>query len=362
MASFFARMAEAYLLFHSPTLIDVYLHRVEHPREMRVCLKVKYERCELRFGAYSPQYTRRLHILSVSGIIRMRKPDSTDWIKILADKIMPTSLDTTRNELSICSKPLSLEEIHDIADRIRDEYYIMTWNLSGYGFVPYDDLYYTLEDLARSLGKGIDQLTPIPAPQVIIQAEGSQSNIDFIKFIKNIVVPAELIDRIFIEIPLAPADDIVIDRIEDPEVRDALMILFEKQNILKEALEEYRKAITTSEYKNVIYKVRGAIEHLTESKSIGNKVFKALAKALEDLKVIREISQGSGARDREINKIKKELDTFSNVLYGLTSTLGVHQSDYEPKPYAHDAEFLLYATLIFINYMIKTLIRYAMRS
>ncbi len=362
MAELFANMVETHLHFYSPMLIDIYLLREEHPKELRICLKVKYDRCELRFSSYAPDYTRRLHILHSTGVIEIKKLGSDKWIRIYTDKVLPSSLDTTKKTISVCSKPLSLEEIHYIADAIRGEKFDVRWSLSGYGFIPYEDLYYTLRDLAKNLNRQISELSPIPSPLVIIKAEGTPARLDYLRFAKNIVAPAELIDRIFIELALSPMDREVLDRISDPEVRDALEILFEKQRILREALEEYRKAVTASDNKNAVYKVRGAIEHLTANKPLGSKVFNALAKALDGLGVIREITPGSGARSREISKIKEDLNKLSNALYGLASTLGVHQTDYEPKPYTHDVELILHTAFVFINYMIKVLLRYATRT
>ena len=362
MVAFFAGIVETYLHFHSPTFIDIYLHREEYPSELRICLKVKYDRCELRFSSYAPWYNRRLHILHSAGLIELKKPSSDRWIKILVDRVAPSSLDTTEKTFSICSKPLTLEEIHRIADEIRDERFDIRWSMTGYGYIPFDDLYYTLRDLARSINKQIKQITLIPSPIVVIKADGIPSKVDYIRFVRNVLAPAELIDRVFIEVLMTPADKEVLNRIKDSEIREALEILFEKQRVLREALEEYRKAVTASDYKDVISKVRGAIENLTHGASIGSKVFQALKKAFAGLDIIGEIRPGSGVRYREINAVILELDRLSSALFRITSKLGVHQPDYIPKPYIHDAEFLLHQALTFINYLIKVLIRYGTRT
>jgi len=365
MAEVFSRFTETYLHLYSPSLLDVYLIREQYPEELRVCLKVKYDKCELKFGAYVPQYEGKVHILYSSGVIEFKKSEGTKWIEVLADKVIPTMIENTKSAFSICSKPLNISEIHRVADELRGESIDIRWSLSGYGYILPSDLYHLLKRLEEEIRKtrGISStLSILPTSFVVIKAEGTPSRIDYIIFTKKVIAQADLVKRLFIEVLMEPLTKEMLDSIKDHEIREALEILFKKQSVLREALEEYRRAITASDYKNVISKVRGAIENLTQGAPMGNRVFQALRKAFLGLNIIEEVEPGSGTKAREVDAIISELDRLSSTMFRISSKLGVHQPDYVPKPYIHDAEFLLHQALTFTNYLIKVLMKYSART
>ena len=331
----------------NPSFIDMTIDRREFPKELRICLKVKYDKIKVEYSGHY-DYIHKLNILNViRGKIYFKNHDSNEWVEISIDKIEPYVI--YQNEIiTIYSKPLSLQEIYTISEKIKGEMIDIRWDFEAFCYIPFD----IINDIFK------DKAIGIPEPISIVRGSGLHSGRYYIEFVKNIIEPADLIKRIYLEIPLEPLSEERLDSIKNPKLREALKILFEKQKILKDALDEYYKSITSSEYKNVISKIRGAIEHLIPKKELGKIVFDIIKEALDALNIINEIIPGSNVKENKIRKIIGTLKSYSYNIYSLTSILGVHQSDYKPKPYKHDVEFLLVMALNFISYMIKILLKY----
>ena len=78
----YAYTVETYLHLYEPVLIDAYLYKKQYPIELRICIKAKYDRCELRFGSYGPWYNRRFHIINPIGSIELKKSEANQWVSI----------------------------------------------------------------------------------------------------------------------------------------------------------------------------------------------------------------------------------------------------------------------------------------
>lgn len=187
-------------------------------------------------------------------------------------------------------------------------------------------------------------------------------------FVRNILEPADILKRRFIEVIVESVDPNELDKITDSEVREALRLLLEKQRFLQSSIEKLIKANRASEYRDVLDEVRRTVEALTQSSQSPKTqaLFNSLRNAFKSIGIAREID--TGALDTLVNEVIEELDKkIISGLFRYASKLGIHAGkaggslQYEPRPYKHDAEFGVLQAMLILNYLIRVLKLYASR-
>jgi len=338
-----------WLKLEAPELEYLILWRSNtYPREMRLCVGAKYQKAiltiERQNKRYEHEYNGGFYALVSTGRLRL----SRENVSLEVDAIIPSVWNSggAPRSIKIVSKPLTLEEIYEIDQALGPNDVQLYWSISAYGFLE--------EDEAKTYGIPPGTLVPIyiyASRNFIIARQ---------HFVEKVLQPADMLKRRFIEVVLEPVDTHILDKIGDPEVREALRILLEKQKILQGAIEKLYRAGTSSEYKDVIREVRIAIEGLVPGKPIGDKIVNALRKAYKTMNIAREIN--AGALDELTEELLNVLKGFSSNVYGYASKLGSHGTtlksklSYDPRPYRHDAEFAVLQAMLLLNYMVKALI------
>jgi len=324
---------------------------------MRLLLRVWYRKAILTIGGRQKEpenyeYDEGFYILTSKGYLELSGEGGRSTkieVGIRSGWYSGTS------SIEIVSEPLSLEEIYEINQILGSSDVKVSWSVDAYGFLD--------EEMSRRYG-----LNPGLLVHMNIWIKRS-----FIitrqNFVKNILEPADMLKRLFIEVVVEPVDDDLLNRITDADVREALRILVDKQRMLQEALNKLYGARTASEYRDVIGEVRRTIEGIVLGTSAGDRIASALKKAFKGLGIIREIE--AGVSDDVVNGLKDVLlgsNSFTNAIFSYASSLGIHASEikkpkklYEPKPYRHDAEFAVLQAMLFLNYLIRILKYYASR-
>ena len=257
--------------------------------------------------------------------------------------------------IEILSKPLSLEEIYEMDQALSPSDIAVYWSIDAYGFLR--------EEYARKYGLDPGSLVHINV------SSGRTFIITRQEFVRNVLQPADMLKRVFIEVAVESLDSKLLDRIADVDVREALRILLEKQKMLQEALSKLYRASRASEYRDVIDEVRRSFEGIICDTSAGKRVARALTKALKSLGIVHEIE--SGALDELIEEVKRVIlggEGLTQNIFSYASKLGVHGKTlktgklYEPRPYKRDAEFIVLQAMLVLNYLIKVLKHYALRT
>lgn len=183
-------------------------------------------------------------------------------------------------------------------------------------------------------------------------------------FVKNVLEPADMLRRMFIEVIVEPVDK--LDRIKNPDVRKILKILLGKQKILVEAYTKFINARNSADYRSVINDVRLAVEGLN-----ANEIRNVLKGAYEALGIAEETFPGA------LTKVADEVSSvligqrgsrgIMGVVYKFTCKLAPHaktedDQHYIPRPSKRDAEFALLHVLGTLNYLIKILKIYTLRA
>ncbi len=181
--------------------------------------------------------------------------------------------------------------------------------------------------------------------------------VDYTAFVKRVVEPADGLRRVFVELLIRDVDSEILSKIRDVKIREALEILLDRQKRLVEALEQYHKALTVAENADAIVRVRRAIESLSESSPAGKKVFDIVREALASLSIVSRTDREFKLED-VIDDISKGLARLSSTLYSLASRLGVHASEYRPRPEKAEVELVLYIAIVLLNYLTDLLLRY----
>ncbi len=348
-----------WLKLEDPNLEYLTLYRTtRYPRRMELRVRARYRRAVLTVEREGRQnnyeYDGGFYILASRG-----------WIKLFGEGSRSVELDAGvrsgwhlwRNSvIEIVSEPLSLEEVYEIDQALGSSDVTVSWSIEAYGFLD--------EEAYRRYGLTLGLLVHITIPSVRFFPITRQD------FVRNVLEPADMLKRLFVEVVVEPVDSEFLDRITDADIREALRILLEKQRMLQEALGKLYRARTASEYRDVIGEVRRAVEGIVRGTSAGDKIASALEKAFKGLGIAYEVE--ANALDKLVNELKEVLlgdRSFTKALFNYTSKLGVHtvtepksgKALYEPRPYKHDAEFAVLQAMLFLNHLIRVLKYYASR-
>jgi hypothetical protein len=332
------------------------------PREMRIRLRVKYNKAILRKGedevVMSPSLGLGAYVVHSDGYLEIKSSVSQKSVSIKC-RIQGVWQNDIR-KLDIVSYPLSHKDIFELeqidGDRLQIRWSVDCWVL-----------------LDKPMNYGLEPGTLVG----VHVGSGRIFEISRLDLIRQILEPADQLKRRFVEVIVEPINTDELDKIADEDVREALKLLLSKQILLQDALDRLVRANRSSDYRSVLEDVRKVVEELIpESKSQSSqRLFKALKKAFRSLGIVDEVDQGA------LNVVAEELSDVvigKFILFGLfkyASKLGSHvgkagrdleklkeEYQYIPKPYRYDAEFGILQAMITLNYLIKILKSYYQRS
>ena len=317
---------------------------------------------ECQSGRHAYEYEGGFYILASSGWLRLSaKEDVQVRVGVSSGNWYSPGADVRL--LKIESEPLTLEEIYEIYQKVGlGDTIGLSWYIDAYGFLD--------EESYKRYG--------IPLGQVVRIEITSRRSAGYVlpiarqQFVRDVLQQADMLKRYFVEVVVGSIDEELLKKIKDDEVSNALKILLDKQKVLQEALEKLYEARTSSDYEGVILKVRQAIEGLVSSTPAGRTVSSAVRKAFEGLRIAEEL--GPGALSELASRLSEILlgggseGGLVSAIFHYTSEL-VHATGREepkkmrvPKPYEHDAEFAVLQAMVLLNYLIKVLESYALRS
>jgi len=331
-------------------LVNFYLSQPNvYPRRKFLCIEARAKSIELQINRKKRKYNHAFCILGLYFCYILLRSDTELRIQ---GEVKPGWY-SPPFFIKFTSKPLTLDEIYEIYESLKKDRINVEVNVQAYGFLREAEKYglspWTLTTITLTLNDSISKM----------------------EFVKNVLEQADMLKRRFLEVVIEPIRQDVLDKVSDPDVREAMRILVKKQNMLQEALESLYKATTYHDYVSTIGLVRNAIEGIIKPKKPSEmkpseKIFKAIEKAYRGLGVAEEITPG--ALDDLVRDLNDVLDKTSNNLYKFASKLGSHGKKtgsgklYNPRPWLHDAEFAVLQAMLFLNYMIKLLQRYVIRK
>lgn len=340
-------MAIGWLVLKDPEFESLTLVRSQtYPHEMRLHLRVKYKGATLqRSGQQDIEYVGGFHILQSKGHLELSRSNAKSTINANILNVWHSG----PRDVKLLSEPLSLKEIHEIDEELGSGDIQVYWSLDAWGF---------LEDSAVAKYGVSSALVSVRISSPRRYVIGRQN------FVKNVLEPADMLRRMFIEVIVEPVDK--LDRIKNPDVRKILKILLGKQKILVEAYTKFINARNSADYRSVINDVRLAVEGLN-----ANEIRNVLKGAYEALGIAEETFPGA------LTKVADEVSSvligqrgsrgIMGVVYKFTCKLAPHaktedDQHYIPRPSKRDAEFALLHVLGTLNYLIKILKIYTLRA
>ena len=363
-------MSGVKLVFADPELKYFTLERNEkYPQELRLTLKVRYRNIILELSTpegkpYSLTLMEpiSLYLASSKGYIELFNPSTRKKIRIKAGIYGFWYPFDYPAEVDILSEPLSLQEIHEIDELIGGEQIRVRWSVECLGFLEQGTIHslvnkgYEFSRWERELRGSVHVFFYGPENIVLISRQD---------FVGNVLEPADMLKREFIEVVVEPISEEALDKLPI-EFREALRILLKKQKLLLEALRNLRNATTTADYKHVIDDVRQAIEGLTPQDQAGQQVYQALGLAFKKIPIAEEIDPGAlDELSKEITKTIMDQNSFGTAIFKYSSKVGVHGKTekrtesggktYIPRPNKSEAEFAILEAMLLLNYMIRTI-------
>ncbi|RLF83470.1 hypothetical protein DRN44_00925 [Thermococci archaeon] len=350
-----------------------------YPRKKQLILKAHYEKIQFEFSGHVYDLAKIFdsivfYLLQSNGYIEFSNPHNNRLIRISA-KIRKGKYQD--KDFEIVSEPLPLEEINEIDDVLNSETIQLNWRVEGYFMLDRD----FLEHLKYSSDSGIQKLLR-DLRNVKIYLDGLIIPISFVcsqkvelsrqDFVRNVLEPADMLQREFIEVVVEPINEEEIDKIPHPEYRETLKLLLNKQKILLEALKKLRYANSAEEYRSVISDVRNAIEGLTTRK-MSESQLRALQDAVKVIPLVRDVNPLD-----KIDEVASDItDTlvgenasFSQALFKYSSKLATHTTQgrgdesyfYTPVPRREEAKFAVLQAVLLLNYLISLIKRAALNK
>ena len=326
---------ESLTLVRSPTF----------PHEMRLHLRVEYGKAILSLASLSQseeiRYTDGLCILRSKGHFAFSRLNANLDIDAKFSNVWYDNL----RHVELVSEPLSLNEIHEIDEALGSGDIQFRWDVEAWG-------------LMEGTTAAKDNITS--AFVHVSLSCPRRFDINRQDFVRNVLEPADLLRRMFIEVIFEPIGS--LDGITDPEIRRILETLMSKQKILVEAYTKFINASSSNDYRSVISDVRLAVENLNTA-----EIRNFLKRAYESIGI------AEGAVDRvseEVSSVimgQKGNKGSMDTVYRFACKLASHgktedNKDYIPRPYRHDAEFALLQVMGILNYLIRVLKMYTLRA
>jgi len=238
------------LIFREPQGINLYLsEKNEYPHELRLSLDVSYEKGVLEINSQSREYTGEFYVLCSRGYLGLKNPTRNVSVNVATELREFRIPGGKPLMISIDSKPLSRNEIHEIDEKLAPDDLIINWNIDAYGFLG--------ESHVKQQNMKNIALIPIYIGTERIY-EITRRN-----FIERILQKADMLKREFIEVIVESID---LSYVKETELKDALELLLEKQKLLLEAMNRQKEAKTATEWRGIIDEVRRVVEGLNKLK------------------------------------------------------------------------------------------------
>ena len=285
---------------------------------MRLRLIASYNQVILEVNSQQREYSGGFYVLNSSGRMTITNPTKSKKI-VLTMEVPRCWIPGGRPlNMNICSKPISRSEIHEIDEALRPDDVQIQWEIYAYGFLG--------GKCSKEFNAGL-----IP---IFIGTDGWH-NISRMKFVKNVIEPADMLKREFIEVMVEPID---VSHVKDSEARDALETLLEKQKLLLGAMNKLTEAKTATDFRGIIDEVRRAVEGLKLGEPY-KKIYKMYYIESRDAEAIEKASE----------EMVETLNMSLKAIYKYTSRFGIHTTTlprgtepkrvYTPIPTRAEAEF-----------------------
>ena len=337
------------------------LYNEKYPREIRLVLRALYEKAILMKPG-GPQELKAIpsfYVLASRGSITLS--NNTD-IKIEAELDVGRYSGGKPIELKIKTRPLSRQDIHHIDAALGSGPIKVHWHVDAYGLIAE-----YREDDRLVLESGFCSISILPD-------EGFEISREY--FVKQVLEPVDMLRRVFLEVVLEPVETLDIN---DADIRWGLQLLFQQQQILKEALNRLATARTASDYMDIISHVRRAIEPLRAN----DRLRSLLARAIKELNLVRSDVEPDAINEASdeiastiISNLQERRGNFANyrligpdiALFNFSSRMGAHTTTlrrnlpFTPRPQRREAEYALYMAIIYVNYLIRLLNALGLRT
>lgn len=349
-----------------------------YPRKRQLILKTHYEKIQLEFSRYSYDLAKifgsvNFYLLQSKGYIEFSNLDNKRQIRISA-KIPEGKYHG--KEFNIVSESLSLEEIYELDKILNSEIIQLNWFIKGYCMLDRDFLdrlinssNNIIQDLLQNLKKS--KIYPNSSIIPISFICSQQVKLSRQDFVRDILEPADMLRREFIEIIAEPINEEEINKIP-AEYRETLKLLLDKQKILLDALKKFRHANSVEEYRSVISEARNAIEGLT-IKKMPELCRQALQNAVKTIPLVRDVNPLDKIDNITAGIVGTLIGSnmsFSQALFKYSSKLGSHTTQgggeesyfYIPTPRREEAEFAVLEAMLLLNYLIRLVKRAALNG
>lgn len=333
----------ARLIFTEPQYINLYLsEKSEYPRELRLSLDVSYEKGVLEINSQPREYIGEFYVLNSKGYLKLTNPTRNVDVKVnaeLREFRIPGGKPLT---ISIDSKPLSRNEICEIDEKLAPDDLIVDWHINAYGFLGGVIKQRDMRDMA---------LIPI------FIGTHKEHKMTRREFIERVLQKANMLRREFIELIVEPID---LSYVKETRLKNALELLLDKQKLLLGAMSKQKEAKTADDWRGIIDEVRKSVEGLDKLKELCKEIYETLCIESHDLK----------AKDEASKEMSDALFKTLDATYKYASRFGIHTTTtpqsgrlpYIPIPTKMEAEFAIQQAIIELNYLIKLLRAYALRT
>lgn len=306
-----------------------------------------YEKGILEINSQPRDYIHDFYVLYSEGFIRLINPIRNTSIDIPAELRGFRLIGGTPLRILINSKPLSRNEIHEIDRKLGSDDLEITWNIGAWGFIREN---YTQQ-------QDIMNITFIP---IDITTEKSYL-VTRRNFIEKILQKADMLKREFIEIIAEPID---LSYVKETRLKKAFELLLEKQKLLLEIMNKQKDAKTATERRGIIDEARKTIEGLDQLKELYKEIYKTLCIEAHEYE----------AKDEAAEEMGEALFGILSATFNYTSRLGIHTKTrkkdkirkkellYTPIPTEIETEFAVQQAIIELNYLIKLLKAYVLRT
>jgi len=320
----------------------------EYPKEIKLVLNLRYDRAvlvkqgekpsELSMDELDKRTVAGFNILSTSyGYIELqREPSLGRPIKVKAEvkKGWHTGY---QSEIKLIAK-LDPKEIYEIAEKLSESDVIIQWYFDAFCYYEKNEI----KELERVIGHHYGFIFKVPQKD----------------FVEKVIKPVDGLQRRFLEITLPTKE--FLDKVPS-DLKPLANALKDKLNFLVDALEELAEARTSKDYRNVLTHTRLAEDRLSEK----------IGKMLDVLKskLFLELGTFKGeAIDTEAEQFVKSIRSIIGSLENLCSIIGMHSTtkgdvkSYKAYPERIDAQYILYASILTLDYIIKRLRKYVIEK
>jgi hypothetical protein len=320
------------------------------PEKYELVLKIRYTKGLLKYKKGAKTLT-----ISINGFYLLNteyvkvtlqsKEDSNKYVEING------KMKDIRCHLSSPVKiimELSPKEFWEIDNLLGGHDVIISWDVSGYGFL-YEDF---LKDWDRDELKEQELFSQLSQLVSISCSSKKGYPLSREEFVTNVLEPVNRFQREYIEIPIPTTE--LLDKASS-DLKPIAEFIKGRLEELKNVQRDLSTAKTSRDYANVIVGTRKAIE----AKGVLEQSNDILA---EKLYCGTGILSGDGAQERAKEQIKSLLKIYAQ-LFDLASGLGVHSTTRDKKkplianPDRYDANYLLLMAILTLGYTIERLRR-----